>query len=167
MCSFRYQERESIAEIRRRVGALEKFCEDVRELAPLTVKEVRSLIDHHGRDVVRARASIAGMVGSIDPHLRRVGDDSHITGKVGGYRKRHKVPKVWIDDEDHVNQIRYNRPMTRPGRSVNPQGYTTLFFSFDVIDKADLERGLGEHSGPTVSPGSHVDYHPDWEQLSG
>ncbi|QIQ86375.1 MobA/MobL family protein [Erythrobacter sp.] len=150
---------QTVGELKRRLSALEQFADDSRNLPPLSVKEVRAHIERHGNDVAKARASMNGLIGKADPHTRKVGDDSHITGKVGGLEKRRtRVIKIWIDDAGHVPKIRYNQPITRPGRPVNSKGSTAIHFAFEAIDKAQLELGLPSDSGHKVSPHAHVEY---------
>lgn len=150
----------AVEELARKVEELSRFIETSRNLPPLSIEQVQAHVDSHGRDVRAARKNIAGMVGPVAPHERRIGDDSHITGRVGGLGKPNlwRAKRAWIDDEDYVNRIRYNQPITRPGRPVNARGFSTLYFSFEAIDKAQIELGITNAQGRKVSPDEHVKY---------
>jgi len=115
-------------------------------------------VKNEGGCVAKARANLAGLVGSLAPHERRVGDDSHITGKVGGKDKKRPARTIWIDDSGHVKRIRYNQPITRPGRPINAQGFTSLHFDFEAINRAHLEFGRANAQGRKVSPDDHIIY---------
>lgn len=150
----------AVEDLTRKVEELSRFMEASKNLPPLSVEQAHAHIDRHERDVRAARKNIAGVVGSVAPHERRIGDDSHITGHVGGLGKPNlwRAKSAWIDDEDYVKRIRYNQPITRPGRPVNARGFSTLYFSFEAIDKAQLELGMPNAQGHKVSPDEHVKY---------
>lgn len=157
---MRQKENPAVEIFTRKVEELSRFVEASRELPPLTIELAKAHLDNHQRDVRAARKNIAGVVGSVAPHERRIGDDSHITGRVGGLGKpkRWRTKSIWIDDKEHVDQIRYNEPITRPGRSVNARGFSSLYFSFEAIDKAQIELGIPNAQGRKVSPDEHVKY---------
>jgi len=144
-----------------RVELLRSFSDACRDLPPLSPKDVEAHLDRHQRDVAAACRSLAGLVGSRDPHERVIGDDSHITGKIGGLDKRkywHRVKPIWIGDKSHVGRIRYNIPITRVGRPMNANGSSAIYFAFESISKAQVVLGLANSQGHKVSPVAHVEY---------
>ena len=155
---MRYQPDPAVDALAQRERELAAFAHRSRNLPPLDREAVRQHIKNEGGSVAKARANLAGLVGSLAPHERRVGDDSHITGKVGGKDKKRPAKTIWINDKVHVKRIRYNQPITRPGRPINTQGFTSLHFDFEAINKAHLEFGRANAQGRQVSPDDHIFY---------
>ncbi|KZY58445.1 hypothetical protein A3736_00105 [Erythrobacter sp. HI0063] len=155
---MRYQPDPAVDTLAQRERELAAFADRSRNLPPLNREAVRQHIKIEGGSVAKARASLAGLVGSLAPHERRVGDDSHITGKVGGKDKKRPARTIWIDDSGHLKRIRYNQPITRPGRPINAQGFTSLHFDFEAINRAHLEYGRSNAQGRKVSPDDHIIY---------
>jgi hypothetical protein len=156
--SMRYQPDPAVDALAQRERELAAFADRSRNLPPLNQEAVRHHIKIEGGSVAKARASLAGLFGSLTPHERRVGDDSHITGKVGGKDKKRPARTIWIDDEGHVQRISYNQPITRPGRPINAQGFSSLHFDFEAINRAHLEFGRANAQGRKVSPDDHIIY---------
>ena len=155
---MRYQPDPAVDALAERERELATFVSRSRDFPPLDREVVRQHIKNEGGSVAKARANLAGLVRSLAPHERRVGDDSHITGKVGGKDKKRPARTLWIDDKGHVKRIRYNQPITRSGRPINAQGFTSLHFDFEAINKAHLEFGRANAQGRKVSPNDHIIY---------
>lgn len=153
-------DRSFVKELNVRLRALNELAHESRDLPPLSVDMVRDATELHSGNFKRVLASLAGRFGKSDPHLRKIGDDSHITGQTIKLDRPNRwgVTKNWIDDPEHVARIRYNKPITRPGRPINAHGSSSIHFDFEAIDKAQLELGLPNANGHRVSPGDHVEY---------
>ncbi len=155
---MRYERDPAVDALATRQRELAAFAERSRDLPPLNPETVKQHVDSHGGSAAKARANLAGLIGSQAPHERRVGDDSHITGRVGGREQRRPARTIWIDDKGHVKRIRYNQGITRPGRPINARGFTSLHFAFEAINKAHLELGRTNAQGRKVSSDDHIIY---------
>ena len=96
---MRYQPDPAVDALAERERELATFVSRSRDFPPLDREVVKQHIKNEGGSVAKARANLAGLVRSLAPHERRVGDDSHITGKVGGKDKKRPARTLWIDDK--------------------------------------------------------------------
>lgn len=116
-----------------------------------------SLVDERGgrtpigreKDFGRmARTSLAGgppVNGTVN--LAPPGDDSHITGRVGGLDRRGPAKTVWGEtsgpykkQEAMVRPTKLVLPAVRPRRIANENGATSFHFSHEAISKTHHER---------------------------
>jgi hypothetical protein len=116
------------------------------------------------RDQAAARSAMRGINISRTVNLNLPGDDSHITGSVGGKARRTKV-KDWKDPgSDPAPQqgtaitklTRLAVPIVRPIRAETVDGVTSFHFSHEAISKTKTERV--SDSGRVTRPGSAKDH---------
>lgn len=116
------------------------------------------------RDQAAARKNMRGLKISKTVNLNPPGNDSHITGRVGGKAKRTRA-KDWKDPgSDPAPQqgtaitklTRLAVPIIRPIRAETVDGVTSFHFSHEAISKTKTERV--SDSGRVTRPGSAKDH---------
>lgn len=131
---------------------------------PLISKDRTPSGGRDDRDQTAARSAMRGINISQTVNLNLPGDDSHITGSVGGKARRTKV-KDWKDPgSDPVPQqgtaitkiTRLAVPIVRPIRAETVDGVTSFHFSHEAISKTKTERV--SDSGRVTRPGSAKDH---------